>query len=406
MPESVIMPKLAMAMQEGTVVEYLAAEGEWVEKGQQVMTIETEKVTYECEAPASGYLHIIVEAGRTVPVFEAVALLAASEEGVLQQQVAEPAEAAAAPVPEKETRAERPATAGRIKISPLAKKLARQHSLDLATIVGSGPGGRIVKGDVEKALAAAPPAAVAPVPGGSGERLVRATLPLTGMRKAIADHMLHSLDVAAQMSTMGEIDMTEMIRLRETLLDQEEEIGVRISYTDLFVLVLARAVRYVPAVNSSLIDGEIKIWQDVNVGVAVALERGEYESGLIIPVIKNADGKSLLEISRAVKDLTARARTGRLTPEDVEGGTITLSNAGMVAQRWMVSTPILNQPETVIVQPGAIVDRPSAVAGQVQVRPMMTMSITSDHRVLDGVPVTRFFNKIAELVENPALLHL
>ena len=422
MAESIIMPKLAMAMQEGTVVEYLAGAGEWVEKGQQVMTVETEKVAYECEAPASGYLHIVVETGQTVPVFEAVALLAASREELAQlsaglsQPAAQPAPettvaslpaaGAAEAVEAGEPGEARPAKRGRLKISPIAKKMAVTHDLDVTEIAGTGPGGRIVKADVERALAERESAAATPPAEIADGRRVRATVPLQGMRKAIADHMHHSLAVSAQMSTMGEIDMTEMIRLREMLLRKEEEIGVRISYTDLFVLVLAKAVHYVPIVNASLIGDEIRIWQDVNVGVAVALERGEYETGLIVPVIKNAGHKSLLEISRAVKDLTARARSGSLTPEDVDAGTITLSNAGMVAQRWMVSTPILNQPETVIVQPGAIVDRPVAVEGQLQVRPVMTMNITSDHRVLDGVPITRFFNKIAELIENPALLHL
>ena len=416
MAESIIMPKLAMAMQEGTVVEYLVGQGAWVEKGQQVMTVETEKVTYECEAPAAGYLHILVAVGETVPVFEAVGLLAASE-GELAlletggRPAAQPAPASTASAVASPIAAEaRPAKQGRPKISPIAKKMARQNDLDVSQIAGTGPGGRIVKGDVERALAERERAAEARTVGTPADTLdgkrVKATVPVQGMRKAIAEHMHHSLAVSAQMSTMGEIDMTEMIRLREMLLRKEEAIGVRISYTDLFVLVLARAVQDVPVVNSSLIGDEIKIWQDVNVGVAVALEKGEYESGLIVPVIKNADRKSLVEISRAVKDLTAKARSGRLTPEDVVGGTITLSNAGMVAGRWMVSTPILNQPETVIVQPGAIAERPVVVDGQVQVRPMMTMSITADHRVLDGVPVTRFFNKIAELIENPALLHL
>lgn len=416
MAESIIMPKLAMAMQEGTVVEYLVGQGAWVEKGQQVMTVETEKVTYECEAPAAGYLHILVAVGETVPVFEAVGLLAASE-GELAlletggRPAAQPAPASTASAVASPIAAEaRPAKQGRPKISPIAKKMARQNDLDVSQIAGTGPGGRIVKGDVERALAERERAAEARTVGTPADTLdgkrVKATVPVQGMRKAIAEHMHHSLAVSAQMSTMGEIEMTEMIRLRELLLRKEEETGVRISYTDLFVLVLSRAVNYVPVVNSSLIGDEIKIWQDVNVGVAVALEKGEYESGLIVPVIKNADRKSLVEISLAVKDLTAKARSGRLTPEDVDAGTITLSNAGMIAQRWMISTPILNQPETVIVQPGAIAERPVVVDGQVQVRPMMTMSITADHRVLDGVPVTRFFNKIAELIENPALLHL
>jgi pyruvate dehydrogenase E2 component (dihydrolipoamide acetyltransferase) len=410
--ESIIMPKLAMAMQEGTVVEWLAQEGEWVEKGREVMTIETEKVAYQCEAPASGFLHVVAEAGQTVPVFEAVALLALTTEELARLQSAEPAmeavaESATAPPAPAEAPPERQAQGGRISISPIAKKLAQQHDLDISTIAGTGPGGRIVKGDVETALAQREAATVPPPPGEEGDgRQVKATIPLAGMRKAIADHMHRSLAAAAQMSTVGEIDMTEMIRLRERLLQKEEELGVRVSFTDLFLLVLARAVQHVPIVNSSLMGDEIRIWEDINIGVAVALERGEYESGLIVPVLKNVDRMPLIEISRTLKDLTARATSNRLTLEDVGGGTITLSNIGVFARGWTASTPIINQPESVIVQPGAIADRPVAVDGQVVVRPVMTMSITFDHRVVDGVPIARFYNKMAELMENPALLHL
>jgi pyruvate dehydrogenase E2 component (dihydrolipoamide acetyltransferase)/2-oxoglutarate dehydrogenase E2 component (dihydrolipoamide succinyltransferase) len=248
---------------------------------------------------------------------------------------------------------------------------------------------------------------MAPPPGevSDGKR-VKASLPLSGMRKAIAEHMQRSLAESAQLSFMGEIDMTEMIRLRQKLLQKEDEIGLRITYTDLFVYVLARAVRHVPIVNSSLIGDEIKIWDDINVGVAVALELNEYESGLIVPVVKDADKKTLAEIARTVRDLTTRARQRKLTAEEVTGGTITLSNAGAFASGWSVSTPILNRPEVTLIQPGGIFDQPVVVDGQLAIRPVMTLSITCDHRVLDGIPMTRLYNKLKELMENPAFLHL
>jgi pyruvate dehydrogenase E2 component (dihydrolipoamide acetyltransferase) len=339
----VVMPKLAMGQTEGTVVEWLAEEGDLVEKGQQVMVIETEKVAYETEAPASGFFHPVVDLNVTVPVLETVALLAETEEELAELQAGAPSPTApayeqAAPMPGISVPAPKPVPAvlaetvaalpvpggpvrtksGRAKISPVAKKLALHHSLDINTLAGSGPGGRIVKRDVDQALAGRDAAPAAPALDWTGEvvggKRVRATLPLKGMRRAIAEHMQHSLAAAAQLTFMGEVDMTEMIRLRKTLLQKEEEVGVRITFTDLFVYVLARAIQHVPIVNSSVVDDEVKVWEDINIGVAVALEFGEYDTGLIVPVVKNADQLTLAEIGRTIRDLTARAREGRLIP--------------------------------------------------------------------------------------------
>ena len=431
MAEPVVMPKLAMGQTEGTVVEWLVEEGTRVEKGQQVMVIETEKVTYETESPGSGFFHRVIAANVTVPVLETVALLAETEEELTLLQASQPEPAvrevevaALEPVPSTATSMVTPlpaapalqpagparTKAGRIKISPVAKKTALQQGLDINVMVGSGPAGRIVKRDVDAALAARAAGPVPTAPALPGEvfdgKRVKVTLPVSGMRKAIAEHMQRSLAVSAQLSFMGEIDMTEMKRLRQILLQKEEEIGLRVTYTDLFVYVLARAIPHVPIVNSSLIGDEIRIWDDINIGVAVALEVNEYETGLIVPVVKQADRKALTEISRTVRDLTTRARARKLTAEDVSGGTITLSNAGAFSSGWGVSTPILNQPEVALIQPGGIFDRPVAVDGQLVIRPIMTLSITCDHRVLDGIPMTRLYNKLKELAENPSLLHL
>jgi len=235
---------------------------------------------------------------------------------------------------------------------------------------------------------------------------VKATIPMKGMRKAIAEHMHRSLAISAQLSSTNEVDMTEMIRLRNTLLKKEEEIGVRISFTDLFMLVMTKAIQYAPIVNSSLIGDEIRIWEDINVGIAVALDVGEYESGLIVPVVKNTEKKSLIEISRSIKDLVARARSRQLTPDDLEGGTITLSNIAGVTRGWSSTTPILSIGQAVLIQPGSIFEKPVAIDGQVVIRPIMTLSVTFDHRILDGVPVGTMGRKMTELFENPDLLHL
>jgi len=226
------------------------------------------------------------------------------------------------------------------------------------------------------------------------------------MRQAIAEHMVHSLRIAAQLTLSGEIDMTEMIKLRKSLLQKEDIVGLRISYTDLLVYALTRAVKLVPIVNSSVVDNEIKIWEDINIAVAVSLEVDEAESGLIVPVVKDAGGKSLLEISRSIKDLTGRARNGQLTADDMADGTLTLSNTGVFAPGWTVSTPIINQPQSVIVLTGGIFEKPTAVNGEVAVRPMMTTSITFDHRVMDGAPIHTFLSKFKAFIEQPELLHL
>jgi pyruvate dehydrogenase E2 component (dihydrolipoamide acetyltransferase)/2-oxoglutarate dehydrogenase E2 component (dihydrolipoamide succinyltransferase) len=398
-------------------------------------------VAYETEAPASGFFHRVVDLNVTVPVLETVALLAETAEELAGMQASGPESAAepsaeevaapepapvevapaamptavpaavaetvsALPVPEGPARTR----SGKIKISPVARKFARHHDLDISTLTGSGPGGRIVKRDVDRALAERDAAPAVPELAWSGEvvagKRVKATLPMKGMRRVIAEHMQHSLAASAQLTFMGEIDMTEMIRLRKTLLQKEEELGLRLTFTDLFVYVLARAIRHVPIVNASLLGDEIKIWEDINIGVAVALELNEYETGLIVPVVKNADRLTLTEIGRTIRDLTARARKGKLAPGEASSGTITLSNAGAFYSGWAMTTPILNQPEVTLVQPGGIFDKPVARDGQVAIRPIMTLCITYDHRVLDGIPMTRFYNKIKELLENPAFLHL
>jgi pyruvate dehydrogenase E2 component (dihydrolipoamide acetyltransferase)/2-oxoglutarate dehydrogenase E2 component (dihydrolipoamide succinyltransferase) len=226
------------------------------------------------------------------------------------------------------------------------------------------------------------------------------------MRKSIADHMMQSLADSAQLSNMGEVDMTELVRLRKSYLAKEEEIGVRITYTDLIVMLLSKAVRYVPIVNSSIVDDDIKIWEDINVGVAVSVEAGEYDTGLLVPVVKNAEKKSLVEISRAIRDLTTRARNGALTPDDLSDGTITLTNVGGLTSGWFIGTPIINQPQAVIVGTGGILQKPVGVNGKIELRPIMTISFTYDHRVLDGAPIAKFYSKIIELATNPEYLLL
>lgn len=426
------MPKLAMAMKEGQVVEWIAAEGEPVKKGQVVVVIETEKVTYEIEAPASGLFHIMAELGQTVDVGETIALVAESADELKELQSTELVAVHALPPEEDVTdstlgavdadrqtppgllqnlTARAPVAAlnkrGKVKISPLARKIAALSNMDTSRIKGTGPGGRIKKRDI---LQAQERGMISNVPADGEERIngkrVKRSIPFKGMRKAIADHMLQSLTTSAQLTTMCEIDVTEIIRMRARCLQEAESIGIRISYTDILTYILSRVVRQVPQVNASLVGDEIKIWEDINVGVAVALQKGDYETGLIVPVVKNADRKGLAEISAEIKTLSAKARKGKLLPDDLAGGTVTLSNVGTFIDGWTLTTPIINQPEAIIVQPGGISERAVVDEGEVVVRPVMTMSITFDHRLLDGVPVGNFLNLLKKYTENPGLLLL
>lgn len=406
----IAIPKLGMTMTEATIVGWKVSEGEWVEEHQAVMEIETEKIKCDVEATTSGFVHILVDKGNKVPVGRVVGLLAKSKEELeaLQKEppkeiyttVVEPAgapavEAGPLPAVNAEERA-------RIRISPVARKMAEEHMIDITKVAGTGPGGRIVREDIEKAIEAkkkAPPVEVY-----AGKR-IKTSIPLKGMRAAIAEHMHRSLSVAAQLTSMGEIDMTEVIKLRNALVEQEEAIGARITYTDIFVFAIAKALKDNPIINSSLIDNEIKIWEDINIGVAVALEGG-IEGGLIVPVVRNADQKSLLEINREVRSLVEKARTGKLMPDDVSGGTFTLTNLGVFGGGWGFGTPIINQPQSAILGTGAITDRPVVRQGQIVIRPIMTFSFTFDHRVIDGAPAGKFMGRVTQLLENPSLLLL
>ena len=287
---------------------------------------------------------------------------------------------------------------GRARVSPVARKLADEHHLDLSNVQGTGPDGRIVRDDVERALAAKVP----PAPPNDG-RKVKASVPLKGMRRRIAQHMHESLSVAAQLSYMGEMDMAEVVKFRETLMANRDDGGPRVTFTDILVAAIARTLRDHPILNSTVREDDIALWQDINVGVAVALDGG-LEGGLIVPVVRDADRKTVLEISRDVSSLVEKARAGKLLPDDVTGGTFTLTNLGAVGGGYLFATPIINQPQTAILGTGSISDRAVVRDGQVVVRPIMTYSLTTDHRAIDGALAARFIDGLTKLLQSPQTL--
>jgi len=360
----VLMPRLSLTMSEGTVVQWFKKEGEKVEKGEPVVEVLSDKVTYEVEAPASGIIRkIMAEEGVDVPVAETLAVITAPDEEL----------------PEVEAIAEVPVerVEKRIVASPAAKRVAKEHGVDLAQVKGTGPEGRIVEEDVKRFIEEAKVA-----------RKIRQVIPLSGIRKTAAERVSLSAKTAPHSTiTMG-VDVTNAKKLREKF---------QVSYTDVLVKAVAEALTEHSVMNSTLEKDQIKIFEDVNVGVAVATE-----AGLVVPVIHNADKKSLKEVASALKELVEKAREGKLTREELSGGTFTITNLGMFGVDTF--TPIINPPETAILGVGRIVEKPVVVDKKIVVKPVMQLSLSFDHRVMDGAPAAQFLQKLKEIIENPESL--
>jgi pyruvate/2-oxoglutarate dehydrogenase complex dihydrolipoamide acyltransferase (E2) component len=403
-----VMPKLAMAMNEGTINEWLVAEGDYVEKGQVLANVETEKVAYEVESPHAGYLHIVVPAGDTVDCEVLVAQFAETEEELAQlqsgAQQAEPAAPATLQKPAPATPVasmESAPTGQRIKASPLARKLAAQAGLDLASIGGTGPGGRIVKRDI---LAAQAGAVATPGPAGGGDRVL-AKVPLQGMRKTIAGRMVQSLQETAQLSSGWESDITDLLAARARLVAREEQLGTRISVNAFIIKALVYAVRQVPIANSCLEGDEIVIYDNVNLGIAISVPGSTaYDSALRVGVLHRVEHMGLVEIDTSMKALIQRVRNGEASVEDLSGSTITLSSTAGIAPPGMTTTPLLNLPNAALLGPSTPIERPVVYQGEVTVRTMLPLSFTFDHRLLDGEPAARCMNALHEALENPELL--
>jgi pyruvate dehydrogenase E2 component (dihydrolipoamide acetyltransferase) len=407
----VVIPRVGVNVTEFRLVEWKAKEGDLVEKGSAVLQIETEKTQWEVEAEISGLLHILLEAGKKAPVGEVVGAIAETREELQKlQKDSGGAPALLATVGEEASSDEPSGAAGEgvtasgrrgVLITPVARKMAEEHMLDISRIKGTGPGGRIGRKDVEAAIAAKTERREEHAPTAYHGRRIRAVETLKGIRQAIAEHMYRSLSGSAQMTVMGEWDMSRIVLLREELLKEEGVTGTRVSYVDIMVFILSRALKRHPSINCSFLENEVKLWEDINVGVAFAMG----EEGLIVPVVKNADQKSLSEISKQVKELGRKAQERKLFPDEVTGGTFTLSTVGRQSESRF-QTPILNEPEAAILAVGAIEDRPVVRDGQIVIRPIMPYSLTFDHRVINGFGGEQFLGTIRRFVENPPLLLL
>lgn len=418
MIREVILPQLAMGMSEGTIVDWFVTEGAKIQREQPFVSIETEKVTTEIPAPYSGYVHLIAKAGDVLPVETPMARIAETEVEYRSLVDSEDKTAAAVATPNKTTNDvalpvaghEDSLPAGRVRASGLAKSAARKNDVDLTTVAGTGPNGRIEERDVMAAVEArkSPAAASPPASSGNGAMREKARIPLTGARGTIADRMIQAKTSAAHVYAFFEVDVTKLSAMRQTMLSREKELGGRISMLSFYVRAVAMACQQVPICNATLSGREITVWDNVNIGIAVALPgKGNYDSNLVVPVVCNADKKGVLEIDREIKTFVVRAKAGELTASDMANGTITVSStAGFMPGAWSVSTPLLNLPQVVNFQPGSPIEKPVVIDGNIAVRTILPCGLSFDHRALDGEPVGKFGRKMADLLSNPELMVL
>ena len=435
MAQLIVMPKFGLTMTEGTIGSWNVAVGDAIAEGDILCEIETDKLTNEFESPKAGVLlKIIEDDGATVTCLEPIAIIGEANEdisGLLSGSAAPHMDEAAAPVAATVI-AETPAktAGGRINASPLAKKLAKEKGIDLGLITGTGTKGSITVDDVNNYTAAAETGkkiAVSPVAkkmaadagldlstvSGDGRimkkdveaRLTESstteaapeTIPLKGMRKTIAKRMSESFLTSPRVTYTRPVDATAMKEFRAKLKPEFDKRGLKLTFNHIIMKVCAQALREFPHINGSLVDDTLTLHPHAHIGLAIGLD-----SGLLVPNVKNCDSKSLAQIAAETEKLIADAKAGCTQMDDLGGGTFTLTNLG--AYGITSFSPIINQPELAILGIDAMVDTPVVVGGQITIRPMMNLSLTADHRIIDGLLAAQFLQRIGEYLENPALL--
>ena len=446
MATKMLMPLLGQTMEEGTIIKWMKNEGDNITEGEPLLEVMTDKVNMEVEAPESGVLlKILAQADEIVAVQNPIAIIGAAGESIDVLLADEPAAKAAETAPDVSAPAQSapapiaeaaqpipapPAVAGKIISSPSARREARQRGIDIDLLAGkgTGPNGRIIERDVIEFAASmrATPLAgkVAADMGvdlggltgtGIGGRITRSdvertqasvpagigsTIPFTGMRKIVAQNVSASAHSAVHVTLVTEVDMAACVALREQLLSEvEKQYGVRISYTDIIVKAAAKAVFDVPIVNATLSEDKIVIADTINIGIATAIE-----GGLLVPVIKNVQSKSVIDISREIKTLAQRARAGKSTADDLAGGTFTITNLGVYGVDTF--TPVITPGQSAILAICRIVDKPVVVKGEVVIRPMMNLCLSFDHRIMDGAPAAEYLARLRDILQAPGLILL
>lgn len=388
MATTVVMPQMGYDMREGKVVKWLKKEGDTVHRGEPLAEIETDKAVVEMPASGEGVVRkILVAEGVTVPVGKAIAIIGTADEPLPQVAEAPPPAPTPAPAPS--------APVGEVRASPLARRLAEELGVDLRTVTGTGPGGRITEVDVRRAAEAAKPPTPPPAPA-LAEAPAAEEVALSKMRQAIARLTTRAKQETPHFYVTVDVDMTEALALRQQVNKALEAQGIRVSINDMLVRACALALKEFPTFNASYQDGKLRVHKAIHIGIAISLEG---DQGLIVPALLDCANKSLADIAKASKDLVERANRGHLTPEEYGGATFSISNLGMYDVDSFIA--IIHPPQAAVLAVGSVRPRPVVRDGQVVVRQVMTATLSVDHRVADGAQAGRFLGRIKALLETP-----
>jgi pyruvate dehydrogenase E2 component (dihydrolipoamide acetyltransferase) len=398
---------MSVAMEYGVILKWLKKEGDTVKQGDPIVEIFGEKNEFELESPADGVLlKILCDVDDEIPISEPIAYIGKKGEkvpdvmpkklnvpGAAAPTVSTTTSASSTPEPKAATKPITPPSetrlpSGKIKASPRAKKKAKELGIDISLVVGTGQGGRIVEKDVLAAQSTSPV---------TDDRKVKQVAPLTPLRRTIARRMTQSYQ-RPHITMITEIDMTEIVELREEINERvEKKHGIRISFNDIIVKAVADTLERFPKFNATLVGNELVMFEEVNIGVAMATD-----DGLIVPTVRNANKKSITEIALETKDFGRRARTNELKPEELTGSTFTVSNLGPFKVDLFI--PVINPPESAILALGQIKQKPAVVDDKMVVRSLMMASCAVDHRILDGAPAGQFLAALKETLENPFMM--
>jgi pyruvate dehydrogenase E2 component (dihydrolipoamide acetyltransferase) len=408
MAVEVVMPKLGMAMKEGSVSIWNKGVGDPVQKGEPIASVSSEKIEIDVESPAEGtVLKITVPEGEGVPPGTVICYIGIPGEevaaGLAVEEAQKPETENIAPANEKTEPVSNMKTA-RVKISPVARKMAEAANLDVENIKGTGPGGRITKEDVQEAIMnsstpqAEPKKEKSETPVTPIEEIQQ--VPVSGIRKVIAGRMFESLQKTAQLTINMKVDVTDLLALQKQIAQTvQNRYNHKLTVTDFIARAVVLSLQKHGQMNSLFMDDKIHLFKNVHLGMAVALEKG-----LVVPVIRNAQSCSIIDLSQNIKTLAQKARQGELTQEEMQGSTFTISNLGAYGVEHF--TPVLNPPETGILGVGAVYDTPTYIGEKVERRSILPLSLTFDHRVLDGAPAAAFLQTVKQYLEEPITMLL
>jgi 2-oxoglutarate dehydrogenase E2 component (dihydrolipoamide succinyltransferase) len=419
MATNVVMPQMGESIAEGTIVRWIKKVGDSVDRDEPLFEISTDKVDAEIPSPGAGVLtEIKVKEGETVAVNSVVAVIGSAGEQVVEvpeaavgQPEAESGKRGAesrepqVASPQPEPASPEPEAGNRQRTSPLVRRIAREHNVDIRQINGTGISGRVTKNDILGYIEKGPSSGAVGATGGKAQRSTLGAhvpafrpgekveiVPMTIMRKKIAEHMVLSAQTSPHVYSVYEVDFHRLSQLREKMKAEYERNGAKLSFTALIAKVTVDAIRAFPFVNASIDGDNIVYKKDINLGIAVALDQG-----LLVPVIRNADEKNLLGLSRAIEDLAARARSKKLNPDEVQGGTFTITNPGIFGAVY--GLPLINQPQVAILGVGVIEKRAVVVNDAIAIHPTCHLSLGYDHRLIDGADAGRFLSYMKERLE-------